>query len=178
MNATVDQPDLVVEVVGFQWQWQFTYADSGIVVTGTPDGGLPVLVLPVDRTTRLDLRTTDVNHSFWVPRFLNKRDLIPGVDNAIDVTPTETGTYDGVCAEFCGLDHGRMRFAVDRHGRRRLRHLGDRARRRDRPPTDGIRERRNRPASPSSPPPTTSASASRTWSPRSPSTWSAARWRC
>ncbi len=112
VNATTKTPDLVVDVVGFQWQWQFTYPDSGIVVTGTPGGGLPELVLPVGRTTRLDLQTADVNHSFWVPRFLNKRDLIPGVDNTIDVTPTETGSYDGVCAEFCGLDHGRMRFTV------------------------------------------------------------------
>ena len=112
VNATTKTPDLVVDVVGFQWQWQFTYPDSGIVVTGTPGGGLPELVLPVGQTTRLDLQTADVNHSFWVPRFLNKRDLIPGVDNTIDVTPTETGSYDGVCAEFCGLDHGRMRFTV------------------------------------------------------------------
>ncbi len=112
VNATVDDPDLVVDVVGFQWQWQFTYPESGIVVTGTPEGGLPELVLPVGQTTRLDLRTTDVNHNFWVPRFLNKRDLIPGVDNAIDVTPTEIGTYEGICAEFCGLDHGRMRFIL------------------------------------------------------------------
>lgn len=112
VTGTVEDPDLVVDVVGFQWQWQFSYPDSGIVVTGTPDEEYPELVLPVGRTTRLDLRTTDVNHSFWVPRFLNKRDLIPGIDNAIDVTPTEVGTYEGVCAEFCGLDHGRMRFSV------------------------------------------------------------------
>ena len=56
--------------------------------------------------------TTDVNHSFWVPDFLSKRDLIPGVDNEIDVTPTEAGTFDGRCAEFCGLDHWRMNFTV------------------------------------------------------------------
>ena len=112
VNETTTDPDLVVEVTGFQWQWQFTYPDDDIVVTGTPESGLPELVLPVGQTTRLELRTTDVNHNFWVPRFLNKRDLIPGIDNAIDVTPTVTGTYDGICAEFCGLDHGRMRFVV------------------------------------------------------------------
>jgi cytochrome c oxidase subunit II len=47
-----------------------------------------------------------------VPDFLSKRDLIPGVDNVIDVTPTETGNYVGRCAEFCGLDHWRMNFSV------------------------------------------------------------------
>ncbi|MGK2930981.1 MAG: cytochrome c oxidase subunit II, partial [Acidimicrobiales bacterium] len=92
VNATADDPDLVVDVTGFQWQWQFSYPDSGIVVTGTPEGGIPELVLPAERTSRLNLVTTDVNHNFWVPQFLNKRDLIPGVDNAIDITPTETGT--------------------------------------------------------------------------------------
>ncbi len=112
VNALVDEPDVVVDVTGFQWQWQFAYPDLDITVTGTPGGGLPELVLPLDRTTRLDLRSVDVNHNFWVPAFLNKRDLIPGVDNQIDITPTRTGTYDGVCAEFCGLDHGRMRFVL------------------------------------------------------------------
>lgn len=112
VNDLVPEPDVVVDVTGFQWQWRFAYPDLDVVVTGTPEGGLPELVLPVDRTTRLDLHSADVNHNFWVPAFLNKRDLIPGVDNAIDVTPTRLGVYDGVCAEYCGLDHGRMRFVV------------------------------------------------------------------
>ena len=111
VNALTDSPDHVVDVVGFQWQWTFTYPDDDIVVEGTPDQ-IPELVLPVGRTTRLTLTTTDVNHNFWVPRFLTKRDLIPGIDNEIDVTPTEVGTFDGACAEYCGLDHGRMRFTV------------------------------------------------------------------
>lgn len=111
VNAQSDDPDVVVRVTGFQWSWQFDYTD-GPTVTGVPGEEVPELVLPADRTTRLDLLTTDVNHSFWVPRFLNKRDMIPGVDNSIDVTPTEVGTYDGACAEYCGLDHGRMRFTV------------------------------------------------------------------
>ncbi len=106
-----DDPDHRVEVLAFQWDWQFRYPDDDVVVTGTP-GEVPELVLPVGRTTRLDLQTTDVIHSFWVPRFLSKRDMIPGVDNEIDVTPTEVGTFDGVCAEFCGIDHARMRFSV------------------------------------------------------------------
>ncbi len=112
VSAESDDPDLVVDVIGFQWQWQFGYVDAAYTVTGSPEGGIPELVLPVGRTTRLQLLTTDVIHSFWVPEFLVKRDLIPGVDNAIDVTPTEVGVFDGVCAEFCGLDHGRMRFSV------------------------------------------------------------------
>ncbi len=111
LQDQTDDPDLVVDVVGFQWQWQFRYPDAGVVVSGTPQDD-PVLVLPLGQTTRLELRTTDVNHSFWVPAFLEKRDLIPNVDNAIDVTPTRLGEFDGHCAEFCGLDHGRMNFTV------------------------------------------------------------------
>ena len=112
VNEVSDDPDHVVEVIGFQWQWQFRYPETGYVVTGTPERDRPELVLARGETTRLELETVDVNHSFWVPRFLNKRDLIPGVDNVLDVTPTEAGTYEGVCAEYCGLDHGRMLFTV------------------------------------------------------------------
>jgi cytochrome c oxidase subunit 2 len=111
VTSTSDHPDLRVKVVGFQWQWQFAYQGSPVVVTGVP-GKDPVLVLPTDRTVRLELSSPDVVHSFWVPHFIEKRDLIPAVDNAIDVKVTEPGRWDGVCSEFCGLDHTKMRFSV------------------------------------------------------------------
>lgn len=113
ISETTATPDHVVTVTGFQWSWQFTYEGTDVVVQGTGEGNDgPELVLPVGETTRLDLVSEDVAHSFWVPEFLGKRDLIPGVDNEIDVTPTEEGTYRGRCAEFCGLDHWRMYFQV------------------------------------------------------------------
>lgn len=105
-----EHPDLAVDVIGFQWQWQFRYP-GGTVVTGTP-GKPPVLELPVRRTVQLHLISNDVIHSFWVPRFIEKRDLVPGVDNRIDVRLTTTGEFPGVCSEFCGLDHWRMAFSV------------------------------------------------------------------
>jgi cytochrome c oxidase subunit II len=105
-----DHPDLAVDVIGFQWQWQFRYP-GGIVVSGTPDLP-PVLELPVGRLVQLHLISNDVIHSFWVPNFIEKRDLIPGVDNKIDVRLTKTGEFAGVCSEFCGLDHYRMTFTV------------------------------------------------------------------
>lgn len=105
-----DHPDLAVQVIGFQWQWQFRYPD-GVVITGTPDAP-PVLELPVDRTIQLELLSNDVVHSFWVPNFVEKRDLVPGIDNRIDVRLTRTGEFAGVCSEFCGLDHWRMTFTV------------------------------------------------------------------
>jgi cytochrome c oxidase subunit 2 len=70
------------------------------------------MVLPEDRTTRIVLTSPDVIHSFYVPGFLFKRDVIPGVVNKIDVTPRDRGTFTGRCAEFCGLDHAKMTFDV------------------------------------------------------------------
>lgn len=112
-NATrmSDDPAARIEVVGFQWSWQFVYPDEDITITGEP-GEPPEMVIPLGQPTELELVSIDVNHAFWVPDFLSKRDLIPGVENAITVTPTEAGSYQGRCAEFCGLDHWSMYFSV------------------------------------------------------------------
>jgi cytochrome c oxidase subunit 2 len=107
-----DDPDLVVDVVGYQWGWTFTYPEAGVTSVPGEDYEPAVLALPVGETVRFNLRSPDVIHSFWVPEFLEKRDLIPGVDNAIDVTVNRMGTWTGRCAEFCGLDHWRMNFEV------------------------------------------------------------------
>jgi cytochrome c oxidase subunit 2 len=113
ITNTVDRPPLSVNVTGFQWGWKFEYPGKNVTVLGTGELEPPELYLPVGQTVQLVLRTTDVNHSFWVPRFLVKRDLIQGVDNLVDITPTEIGRYDGRCAEYCGLDHWRMDFVVN-----------------------------------------------------------------
>jgi cytochrome c oxidase subunit II len=105
-------PDVRVEVTGFQWQWRFRYVQEDITIVGDLDDP-PTLVLPVDRTVRLELRSPDVIHSFFVPAFLEKRDLIPGVDNEIDIRPNRVGHFVGHCAEFCGLAHDRMGFDVE-----------------------------------------------------------------
>jgi len=115
------RPDVIVDVIGFQWQWQFRYPREAVVVTGNSEGDPPAMVLPVGATVRLRLKSTDVDHSFWVPRFLSKRDLIPGVRNEIDVDVTRSGRFVGRCAEFCGLDHWRMNFEVRAVSRRRYR---------------------------------------------------------
>ena len=111
VDALTGEPDVTIEVRGFQWQWQFHYRDDDIMVTGLP-GQEPTMVLPVDRTTLLVLTSPVVIHSFFVPEFLFKRDVIPGVTNRVDLTPQDRGTYTGRCAEFCGLDHAKMTFAV------------------------------------------------------------------
>jgi cytochrome c oxidase subunit 2 len=103
---------VTVEVVGFQWGWRFNYEDAGVSVTGIP-ADRAVATLPVDRPITLELVARDVIHSFYVPRFLTKRDLIPGRRNSIQVTIEEEGTYQGFCAEFCGLLHSRMTFQIE-----------------------------------------------------------------
>ncbi len=105
-------PDLGVEVTGFQWGWRFRYPAQGVTIVGDANDH-PRLVLPAGATVRLRLVATDVVHSFYVPAFLVKRDMIPGVDNSLEIRPTEPGRYAGVCAEFCGLDHWRMAFDVE-----------------------------------------------------------------
>jgi cytochrome c oxidase subunit II len=111
VDALSESPDLVVEVTAFQWSWQFTYPEQGIVVTGSP-GEQPVMVVPTGETIRLELTSRDVVHSFYVPDFLEKRDVFPGNIQKLDVTVNEPGVYQGRCAEFCGVFHDRMLFQV------------------------------------------------------------------
>ena len=111
VTAVSAHPVARIEVTGFQWGWRFRYVDDGFTIDAPP-GGRPVLVLPMGQPSNLRLVSADVDHSFWVPRFLSKRDLIPGVNNEITVTPNKEGTFIGRCAEFCGLDHWRMAFDV------------------------------------------------------------------
>ena len=104
-----------VEVTGFQWQWTFRY-ENGAEMTGTP-GEPAVLALPVNEPVRLVLYSLDVNHAFYVPDFLIKRDVIDFGDarppNELTFTITEAGTYAGQCAEFCGTSHAEMLFVVE-----------------------------------------------------------------
>jgi len=112
VDERTDDPALTVEVTGFQWQWQFAYTGSDVVLTGLP-GEPPVVVVPVGERIAFNLESPDVIHSFWVPKFLIKRDVIPGRTNRIEVTIEEEGTYSGLCGEFCGLLHANMRFSID-----------------------------------------------------------------
>lgn len=113
-----DEPDLTVAVTGFQWQWQFDYPnqnpDAAVRVVGS-DTEIPVLVLPAGERVRFDLTSLDVIHSFWIPGFRFKRDMFPGQTQSFEVDIGDiTGDFPdtGVCAEFCGLDHHKMRFSV------------------------------------------------------------------
>lgn len=123
VNADAEEDDMTVNVTGFQFQWQFDYAlndlgeftrsgsEETISILGTP-GDEPTLVMPVDEPVEFVLNSNDVIHSFYVPEFLYKLDVIPGQENRFVVTARETGTFSGQCAELCGVDHALMRFDV------------------------------------------------------------------
>src|SRR3954466_1797665 len=107
-----------VTVVGQQWSWTFNYdkdpaldGKTTVYEAGTP-AARPTLVLPVNKSVEFKLRSPDVVHSFWVPAFLFKMDVIPGRDNHFSFTPTRKGSFVGRCAELCGTYHSRMLFNV------------------------------------------------------------------
>lgn len=109
--AVSNEQDQTVEVVGFRWNWGFNYLDEDAYTVGSP--ALPAeLVLPVGEKIRFELTSPDVIHSFWVPAFLFKMDVIPGKTNVFELTPDKVGTYAGKCAELCGVEHARMLFNV------------------------------------------------------------------
>lgn len=103
---------LRVEVTGQQFSWDFAYSDfpdsAGEAVFADPNE----LRIPVDRVIDLKIRSIDVNHSFWIPKLAGKTDAIQNHDNRMWIKATEVGTYQGQCAEFCGLSHSAMRFQV------------------------------------------------------------------
>ena len=124
-NQVLNDPDVAVEntvyVVGQQWSWTFNYPDMvegedgetvNVYEVGT-GSDIPTMVIPVDTTTRFELRSPDVIHDFGVPGFLIKMDVMPGQQNYYQVTPKTEGTYAGKCYELCGVYHSRMIFNVD-----------------------------------------------------------------
>jgi len=118
---TSKKPDLTVNVVAKQWSWDFNYVEAGTfepgttaALTGKPGvaATLPALYLPVNKRVEFVLTSRDVIHSFWVPQFLQKLDVVPGRVNRFQVKPTELGTFQGKCAELCGAYHSGMLFQV------------------------------------------------------------------
>jgi cytochrome c oxidase subunit 2 len=101
----------IVEVTAFRWGWTFRYPDADVTISGIGAPG-PEIHVPVGEPVLFRISSADVIHSFYVPHFLQKRDANPGRTNLLKVTIEESGTYRGQCAEFCGLYHHRMPFAV------------------------------------------------------------------
>jgi cytochrome c oxidase subunit II len=131
VNKTTKNPDVTVEVDAFKWNWQFEYKQDHGKATVYPgvtpaqalstvgsSSEIPILVLPRGETIRFIEHSEDVIHSFWVPEFLFKRDVIPygsdstDRDNQFEITPTSNGHFVGRCAELCGTYHSQMNFEV------------------------------------------------------------------
>jgi cytochrome c oxidase subunit 2 len=101
------KPKEALEVVvrGYQWWWEFVYPDLDVTTANE-------LVVPAGQPVFFALEGPDVLHSFWVPKFGGKRDIVPGRRNALFVTPDAPGEFWGQCAEFCGASHANMGFRV------------------------------------------------------------------
>ena len=117
VNAVSGTPDVKVKVRASSGAGVHDeYNGKTAQVVGTPVADYeqgPQLVLPMGKKVEFDLNSPDVIHSFWVPAFLFKRDVIPGVTNKFEIdTLNKPGVYTGRCAELCGVDHGRMLFSV------------------------------------------------------------------
>jgi cytochrome c oxidase subunit 2 len=122
-------PDLVVDVIGEQWTWQFQYPHyktPGSAYPAVTEGGqmwqpgtppsqqhLPLLVIPEHEVVRFNLTSIDVVHAFWVVPFEFKRDVIPGLTNRFEITAIKTGSWIGECTELCGVYHSRMLFRIE-----------------------------------------------------------------
>jgi cytochrome c oxidase subunit 2 len=103
-NEALESDRIEVDVVAQQFAWSFVYPDAGV-----QSGDLRI---PVDRQVVLNMRAEDVIHSFFVPEFGQKKDVVPGIQTQLVLNPNETGTFDVICAELCGAGHAVMRSRV------------------------------------------------------------------
>jgi cytochrome c oxidase subunit II len=103
-NEQLESDRIEVEVVAQQFAWSFVYPDAGV-----QSGDLRI---PVDRQVVLNMRAQDVIHSFYVPEFGHKKDVVPGIQTQLVLDPNQTGTFDVICAELCGAGHAVMRSRV------------------------------------------------------------------
>jgi cytochrome c oxidase subunit II len=103
----VDPDAIVVKVTGIQWSWKFEYPPvDGVSVVSDE------LHLPAGKQVLLQMTSLDVIHSFWVPEFRVKQDLVPGRITELRITPTIDGNYKVRCAELCGTSHAYMEKPV------------------------------------------------------------------
>jgi cytochrome c oxidase subunit 2 len=100
---------LVIKVTAHQWWWQFEYQDP---VPGNVFQTSNELHIPVGKPVRFLLQSADVIHSFWLPNFNGKKDLIPGHPTSTWFQADRAGTFYGQCAEFCGYQHAHMRIVL------------------------------------------------------------------
>jgi cytochrome c oxidase subunit II len=104
-NDAAGANPLRVDVFAQQFFWSYSYPGYGNKKSS-------ILRLPAGRSVVLRMHSKDVIHSFWVPEFRQKQDLVPGINPPLPITPNKLGTYPVVCTELCGLGHALMRSRV------------------------------------------------------------------
>jgi cytochrome c oxidase subunit 2 len=107
VDARSSSPDVRVNAVASQWRWSFA-----VDVDGRRTAGSTRLVVPQGATVAFQLRSTDVIHSLWIPEVRFKRYAFPDRTTEFDLEFPTIGSFDGLCSQFCGLEHDRMRFTV------------------------------------------------------------------
>ncbi|WP_224447076.1 cytochrome c oxidase subunit II [Haloprofundus salilacus] len=100
----------LVHAEAYQWGWEFTYPGENVTVDGSEAS--PVVV-PMNQSVYFEVTSRDVIHAFHVPEMGLKMDAFPSQNQTIKTVPTEEGTYQGYCAEFCGVAHSQMYFQVE-----------------------------------------------------------------
>jgi cytochrome c oxidase subunit 2 len=106
-----EKPSLTIDVIASKWEWTFSYPAYGITALSGTVGHQP-LVVPAGEPIRFKLSSIDVIHSFWVPALRFKRQVFPLYTENVTLAFGHPGVYQGQCAEFCGLRHPEMIFAV------------------------------------------------------------------
>lgn len=99
------QADLELHVIGKQWMWRIQYPTGYRTINR--------VVVPRGKTTLLKMISEDVIHSFFLPEFRLKHDVLPGRYTTIWLEPDRVGVYHLFCAEYCGTDHSRMRGRIE-----------------------------------------------------------------
>jgi cytochrome c oxidase subunit II len=110
VQATADlrvrhDDEVRIEVIGKRWWWDVRYPGEGVVTANE-------VHVPVGEPLVIGLDSDNVTHSLWLPDLAGKVDLIPGQHNTLRFTVRRAGTYRGLCAEYCGLEHARMQFVL------------------------------------------------------------------
>jgi len=132
----VHRGGLDVTVQSRQWWWNFIYNDT---VPGKRMVSPNELHVPVGVPVNLIIKSSDVIHSVWVPRIAGKQDAVPGYTGALTFTAETAGVYPGVCAEFCGAQHAKMRFVVIAHPKKEFDEWYTASRTPAAPPSDSTR---------------------------------------
>jgi cytochrome c oxidase subunit II len=104
-NASPNKSALTIQVIGHQWWWEFRYPEYNLTTANE-------IHVPVGRTVALRMGSNDVIHSFWVPQFAAKRDVFANRETRLWFKAEVEGEYPGQCAEFCGIQHGRMGYRI------------------------------------------------------------------